>query len=102
MLKLYALGYTPNAEGQLHFIGTHAQLLTRLGTPNLEVDGNDYRINGGQLFVTFSNNANYVDRITYAIDTDDAGKWRCYHVNAGRIESGFVVFDVSVDWWGTA
>ena len=102
MLKLYALGFTPNAEGQLHFIGTHAQLLTRLGTPNLEVDGNDYRINGGQLFVTFSNNANYVDAITYAIDTDDTGKWRCYHVNAGRIESGFVVFDVSVDWWGTA
>lgn len=102
MLKLYALGYTPNAEGQLHFIGTHAQLLTRLGTPALQVDGNDYRINGGQLFVTFSNNANYVDAITYAIDTDDTGKWRCYHVNAGRIESGFVVFDVSVDWWGTA
>lgn len=102
MLKLYALGYTPNAEGQLHFIGTHAQLLTRLGTPALQVDGNDYRINGGQLFVTFSNNANYVDAITYAIDTDDTGKWRCYHVNSGRIESGFVVFDVSVDWWGTA
>ena len=102
MLKLYALGYTPNAEGQLHFIGTHAQLLTKLGTPALQVDGNDYRINGGQIFVTFSNNANYVDAITYAIDTDDTGKWRCYHVNAGRIESGFVVFDVTVDWWGTA
>ena len=77
MLKLYALGYTPNAEGQLHFIGTHAQLLTKLGTPALQVDGNDYRINGGQLFVTFSNNANYVVSITYAINKEEAGKKRC-------------------------
>lgn len=67
---------------------------------------NNYRINGNRVLV--SRSGSLIDliasqKITYIIDYDDeeVDYLRCYFVQRVTDESGFIVFEVVLDNWGT-
>ena len=100
MLYLYK-NKTPNIEnGKYYYFTDFQNYLTELGTPYLSITKNSYQINNDVAIVeTQSNNAD-VDAITYIIDYD-TNYYRCYHVESAMVQSGYMYFNISVDYWGS-
>lgn len=100
MLYLYK-NKTPNIDNNLFYYFTDFQAyLTELGTPYLSIDKNSYQINNNVVTAKTDSLNVDVDAITYVIDYDTT-YYRCYHVNNANIVSGYLYFDVAVDYWGS-
>ena len=100
MLYLYK-NKTPNIDNNLFYYFTDFQAyLTELGTPYLSIDKNSYQINNNVVTAKTDSINVDVDAITYVIDYDTT-YYRCYHVNNANIVSGYLYFDVAVDYWGS-
>ena len=100
MLYIYK-NITPNFENGTHYIYENfSDYLTKLGTPFLTISKNSYQINQNQAIITTTdNNANFID-ISYLIDYD-GNYFKCYYVNDINLQSGYLMLDLSIDYWGT-
>lgn len=99
-LLLYA-GITPNANNKHYLYNDIATFKTALQSYLLKsVTLDNYRINSTVIKVKIDETittANYKN-VTYAINENDNV---CYIVKSGILQSGFVIYDCDVDYWGT-
>lgn len=99
-LLLYS-GITPNANNIHYLYENIATFKTALQSYLLKsVTLDNYRINSAVIKVKIDEtltSANYKN-VTYAINENDNV---CYIVKNGILQSGFVIYDCDVDYWGT-
>lgn len=99
-LKLYT-GTTPNTDGVHVYFTSFANYLTHLSSHLLTtVSMDNYRVNALVIKVALGNTltvANYKS-VTYAVhDLDNV----CYIVKSSVVQSGYAIFNVEIDYWGT-
>lgn len=99
-LKLYT-GTTPNTDGVHVYFTSFANYLTHLSSHLLAtISMDNYRVNALVIKVALGETltlANY-KTVTYAVhDLDNV----CYYVKSAVVQSGYVIFDVDIDYWGT-
>lgn len=99
-LKLYT-GTTPNTDGVHVYFTSFANYLTHLSSKLLAtISIDNYRINTLAIKVALGSTltlANYKN-VTYAVhDLDNV----CYFVKSAVVQSGYVIFNVDIDYWGT-
>lgn len=99
-LLLYS-GITPNANNTHYLYDNIATFKTTLQSYLFKtVTLDNYRINTGIIKVKIDETlttSNYKN-VTYAINENDN---MCYIVKSGILQSGYVVYDCDVDYWGT-
>ena len=99
-LLLYA-GITPNANNKHYLYNDIAKFKTALQSYLLKsVTLDNFRINSAVIKVKIDETittTNYKN-VTYAINENDNV---CYIVKSGILQSGFVIYDCDVDYWGT-
>ena len=105
MLKLYK-NVTPNYPNGYHYLFDNYDNFSSMLFPNLYLSVNlkDYRINEGIAQIKTVAPLRDIDAITYIIDehTDGANKYyRCYFVDSAEWQSGYIVFKLTVDYWGS-
>lgn len=106
--RLLLYGYiSPNNQDNTHFVFNNINQYIKALQNNLvrQIDLDNYRINTNVIKVSLkgSMTLNY-DNITYAIDFDDDKTkqyMRCYYIEDYNLQSGFVIFRVSIDYWAT-
>lgn len=88
--------YAKSISGYLNYLGQFFGFK--------QVDFPNYRINKGRVLLKISDDMTLQASqiVTYIIDVDEAANYlRCYFVTRVYDESGFIVFDVELDQWGT-
>ena len=99
-LLLYA-GITPNANNKHYLYNDIANFKTALQSYLIKsVTLDNFRINSAVIKVKIDETItteNYKN-VTYAINENDNV---CYIVKSGILQSGFVIYDCDVDYWGT-
>lgn len=105
MLKLYK-NVTPNYPNGYHYLFDNYDNFSSMLFPNLYLSVNlkDYRINEGIAQIKTIAPLRDIDAITYIIDehTDGTNKYyRCYFVDSAEWQSGYIVFKLTVDYWGS-
>ena len=103
MLYLYQR-ITPNLNGKFYYFTSTANYLSQLSS-NLSkvIQLDNYRINNNIAKVKIDDNFNEgdADTITYLIDIRDNNYFRCYHVIRSFEQSGYAVFNLSIDLWAS-
>lgn len=103
MLYLYA-GVTPSLNNKFFYYTDTAQIISALSSYLVETSTIDnYRINVQNVVKVTLNSTlteTAADTVTYIIDYR-TNYWRCYHVNAVKIQSGFAIYECSVDLWNS-
>lgn len=105
-LYLYS-GIAPNRDGQTHYIYvTISNYLSQLALHReMLIDFPNYRITEGRVLISigsYSLSLAKSQKISYIIDCDTSESYiRCYHVVRAYDKSGYAVFDVELDKWGT-
>lgn len=99
-LLLYS-GITPNANNKHYLYNNIATFKTALQSYLFKsVALDNYRINSAVIKVKIDDTlttTNYKN-VTYAINENDNV---CYIIKNGILQSGFVIYDCDVDYWGT-
>lgn len=99
-LNLYT-NVTPNADYVHYYFTSLADFKTELSTHLLtQIDFNTFRINGGVVSIKIDTTitlANYKN-VTYIINEYDGV---CYHVVEATTQSEYIIYNISVDYWGT-
>lgn len=104
MIHLYK-NINPNTEGNTHYLYTtyegYQDYIDELGTPFLSIPQNRYQINSGTIMIemyagfTFNN-------VTYIRVENEVSEYSTfYHVIDMYEQSGFIIFNVVKDIWGT-
>lgn len=108
-LKIY-YGFIPNNETTLHLCCDNLiNYVVYMDDENHveDVSIDNYRINANKAKVKLNQSIeSFLDQITYIIDWDYTQQsgikyWRCYYVKNTTIQSGYVIFDLEIDYWGT-
>lgn len=103
-LKLYS-NVQPNKGEEIHLMPNSINSYLNYLSINLikQVDFPNYRINNGRVLLKISEDfpLHASQIVTYIIDTDEDEYMRCYFVTRIYDESGFIVFEVELDNWGT-
>lgn len=105
MLKLYK-NVTPNYPNGYHYLFDNYDNFSAALLPNLYLTFNvkDYRINEGTALIKTAAPLLDIDKITYIIDEHSDGTntyYRCYFVDSAELQSGYIIFKLSVDYWGS-
>lgn len=105
MLKLYK-NVTPNYPNGYHYLFDNYDNFSSMLLPNLYLTVNlkDYRINEGTAQIKTTALLLDIDAITYIIDERTDGTntyYRCYFVDSAELQSGYIVFKLTVDYWGS-
>ena len=93
----------PNSSKNVHYIYSNpSSFFDYLGTDYISFTEDNYRINNNVLEVDISaidSNTKY-NEITY-IAWYNNQNWRFYFVNSQYYQSGFAIYELSLDIWGT-
>lgn len=103
MLYLYAM-ITPNKDPLNFYYYKDFEKYKRFLSLYLvkTINNDKYTINTEVLRVAIDNNITpaILDNITYIIDEEGNYK-RCFHVNSFEYQSGYAIFNLSIDIWGS-
>lgn len=104
MIHLYK-NINPNTEGNTHYLyntqEAYQNYINELGTPFLSIPQDRYQINSGTIMIEMY--AGFVfNNVTYIrVDNEVSEYDTFYHVIDMYEQSGFIVFNVAKDIWGT-
>lgn len=99
MIYLYR-DILPNYDNNTHIMYNNIDdYIAYLGAPYLSFEENRYTLNGNIAEVTIGLKTD-IDHITY-IAWNNNGMWRFYHVLSAVNQSGYAIFNLDVDLWGT-